>query len=80
MKYMIREKVEHYHEIDIDDELDMEQILSQVESIGIKFDNALEGIDYILNKYQKEYNKNYTIKPNACGQETVSVEIIDELD
>ena len=79
-KYLIQEKVNHYHEVTIDDEINIESIMSNASLIQKQFDYGYEAIEDILKRYKEKYGFNYEINLNSCGIETVDMEVVDIID
>lgn len=79
-KYMIKETVNHFHEITVDDEIDIEDVVSRASDMQRMFDTGYEAIDAILFRYEYKYGFEYEIKPNACGTDILDMEVMDELD
>ena len=69
MKIMVSETVTHYHEVELSDELDIEQILEMANQLKKRYNTGYEAIATILNAYKNKFGFNYTIRPNACGAE-----------
>lgn len=74
MKFLVKETIEHYHVIDVDDDYDVEEFINDLSGI-----NPREGMDAV-----KEMLENlcveFKIRENQAGEETTSIEIIDEYD
>lgn len=72
-KYVIREVVNHYHLVEVDDEVDIENVMyaANKEPTG----TAYEIIDDILKEYKDDHGFDYKIKPNYCGTDTVNIEL-----
>lgn len=79
-KYMIKETVNHFHEITVDDEIDIEDVVSRASDMQRMFDTGYEAISAILCRYEDKYGFDYKIKPNACGTDILDMEVMDELD
>ena len=72
-RYVIREVVNHYHLIEVDDEVDIENVIyaANNEPTG----TAYEIIDDILREYKDNRGFDYKIKPNYCGTDTLNIEL-----
>ena len=74
MKFLVKETIEHYHVIDVDDDYSAEEFVNDLSGI-----NPREGMDAV-----KEMLENlcieFKIQENQAGEETTSIEIIDEYD
>lgn len=80
-RYMIKECVNHYHEVEIDDELRIEDIIADANKTKRMFDTGYEAIESALKILQIRHGFDYTVKPNACGTDIVEdMEVIDELE
>lgn len=79
-KYIIAESVTHFHEVECDDELDIEQVIDKAKHDLHRFDTGYEAIDGVLDGYKKLYGFEYSVKPNACGAETVNMDLYDEIE
>lgn len=66
---MLSEKVVHYHEIELSDELDIEKILEMANSLKKRCDTGHEAIATVLNAYKNKFGFDYKVTPNACGTE-----------
>lgn len=69
MKVMLSENVTHYHEVDMSDELDIEQILEMANRLKKRCDTGYEAVDTVLNAYKSKFGFDYKVIPNACGTE-----------
>lgn len=71
MKVMLSETVTHFHEVELSDELDLEQIINMANKLKKRCDTGYEAIETILKIYYDEFGDAfaYKVKPNACGTE-----------
>lgn len=69
MKVMLSETVTHYHEVELSDELDIEQILEMANRLKKRCDTGYEAVGTVLNAYKSKFGFDYKVKPNACGTE-----------
>ena len=67
MKVMLSETVTHYHEVELSDELDIEQILEMANRLKKRCDTGYEAVATVLEAYKNKFGFEYTINPNACG-------------
>ena len=74
MKVMLSETVTHYHEVEISDELDIEQILEKANRLKKRCDTGHEAIAAVLEAYKNKFDLDYKITPNACGTEFENLE------
>ena len=71
MKMLVSEKVVHFHEIELSDELDIEKILDMANSLKKRCDTGYEAIETVLQAYKNKFGEafNFQVTPNACGTE-----------
>ena len=69
MKIMVSETVTHYHEVNMSDELDVEQILEKANGLKKRCDTGYEAVATVLEAYKKKFGFEYKVTPNACGTE-----------
>ena len=71
MKVMLSETVTHFHEVELSDELDIEQILDMANRLKKQCDNGCEAIETVLQAYKNKFGDgfDYNVVPNACGTE-----------
>ena len=71
MKIMVSETVTHFHEVELSDELDVEQILDMANSLKKRCDTGYEAIETVLKTYYNRFGDafSYKVTPNACGTE-----------
>ena len=69
MKLMLSETVTHFHEIELSDELDIEQILEMANTLKKRCDTGYEAVATVLEAYKKKFGFDYKVMPNACGTE-----------
>ena len=71
MKVMLSETVTHFHEIEMPDELDIEQILDMANRLKKRCDTGYEAVEIVLKAYRDKFGSafNYKVIPNACGTE-----------
>ena len=69
MKVMLSETVTHFHEVELSDELDIEQILEMSNNIKKRCDTGYEAISTVLEAYKNKFGFEYKVTPNACGTE-----------
>ena len=74
MKVILSETVTHYHEIEISDELDIEQILEMANKLKKRCDTGYEAVATVLEAYKKKFGFDYKVMPNACGTEFESLD------
>lgn len=76
MKIMLSETVTHFHEIELSDELDIETILEQANTIKNQCDTGYEAVETVLKAYNDRYGEafEYNVKPNACGTRVEGIE------
>ena len=69
MRIMLSETVTHYHEVEMSDELDIEQILEMANKLKKRCDTGYEAVATVLEAYKNKFGLYYKVKPNACGTE-----------
>lgn len=74
-KYVVREVVNHYHLIEVDDEVDICNVIKEAKTL-LHRATGFEAIEDVLNDYQNKYGFNYTVKPNYCGTCSEGLEIV----
>lgn len=79
-KYLIVELTKHYHIVECEDEIDPEQLIDKANHDVHRFDTGYEAIEGVLQGYEKQYGFEYKVQPNACGTETVNMDLQDELE
>ena len=72
-KYVLAETVVQYHEIDIEDDLDIFNVLEEVNSKVNNGYDCCEALSKILEDYKEKYGWDYKILKNNCGSETVEI-------
>lgn len=78
-KYMIKETVNHWHEVVCDSELDIENIVDKAFDDIKRYETGYEAIAYALEDYKNKYSFEYEVKPNFCGTDVISMEVMDEI-
>lgn len=74
-RYMVREVVNHYHSIEVDDEVDICSIIKEAKTL-LHQATGFEAIEDVLYSYYKKYGFDYTVKPNYCGTCSEGLEIV----
>ena len=74
-RYMVREVVNHYHSIEVDDEVDICNVIGEAKTL-LHRATGFEAIEEVLNDYQNKYGFDYTVKPNYCGTCSEGLEIV----
>lgn len=69
MKMLVSEKVVHFHEIELSDELDIEKILDMANRLKKRCDTGYEAVETVLEAYKNKFGFDYKVTPNACGTE-----------
>lgn len=77
--YLIRETVNHFHTVTLDEELDIDDIIEQAKSNSKMYEAGYEAVEAILKAYKDRYGFDYKIKPNDCGTEVLDMDIIEEM-
>lgn len=76
MKIIVCETVRHYHQIEVEEGLDWEEIMSKAKKELKSSETGYEAIENTLNHYGIEHS----IEPNYCGTECDDIEIIDTIE
>ena len=76
-KYIISENVVHYHEVEIDDELDILDIVNQASELAGNRYTGYEALEELLSRYQEKFGFEYSVKPNYCGTICEHMEVED---
>lgn len=76
----ICEVVKHYHVIEVDDDVDIEELIHDVNYNLSKHDSGCEAISVALDKIKNTYGLDYEIKCNYCGTEIDGLSIVDEVE
>ena len=79
-KYLIVELTKHYHIVECEDEIDPEQLIDKANHDVHRFGTGYEAIEGVLQGYEKQYGFEYNVLPNACGTETVNMDLQEELE
>ena len=76
MKVLVRETVTHFHEVEMSDELDVEQIIDTANDARNQFNTGYEAIDAVLRAYKNRYGEafDYNVEPNFCGPKCEEIE------
>ena len=77
--YEICETVRHWHLITVDDEVNIEDVIKQCNDNLPRYDTGYEAIAYALEDYKNKYSFEYEVKPNFCGTDVISMEVMDEI-
>lgn len=73
-KYVIAETVTHYHMVEIDDELNIEDVVETANPL-LSLATGFKAIEDILQYHKEEHGFDYTVKPNYCGTCSEGLEI-----
>lgn len=79
-KYMVRELVELFHEVELDDELNIEKVVNLANENQKLYDSGYEAIGNILLKYKQHYGFEYHVNPRKYGTNTITLDIVDEME
>lgn len=77
--YLIRETVNHFHTITLDEELDIDDIIERAKSSSKMYETGYEAVEAILKAYKDRYGFDYKVKPNDCGTEVLDMDVIEEM-
>lgn len=74
--FVVKEVVNHYHKVTIDDELDIEEVVQESHEWRNGSDAGYVGLENVLKTYNKIHGFEYSVEPNYCGTETVHMEVM----
>ena len=76
MKILVRETVTHFHEVELSDELDIEQVLDVASSCRNQYSTGYEAIEAVLQAYKNRYGEafDFNVQPNFCGAKCEEIE------
>ena len=77
---MICETKKIYHCVEVSEEINVEELMDEVESILHKYESGCEAIATVLEKAKDTYGLDYQIKYGYCGTEIDGLSIVDEVD
>ena len=80
MKVMLSETVTHFHEVELSDELDIEQILEMANRLKKRCDTGYEAVAAVLEAYKNKFGFDYKVIPNACGTEFENLDFEYEIE
>jgi len=78
--YMIKETLNCYHTVILDEEIDIEDIVSKANENKDKYDTGYEAIEAELEYYKQKYGFDYQVKANDCGTDIIEMETMQEID
>ena len=78
-KFVICETVNHYHMVEVDDEIDIEKVVADAKAL-IKMSSSVEALNDILEDYKYHHGLDYDIKADFCGISTENLAVYDEAD
>ena len=76
-KFVICEMVNHYHMVEVDDEIDIEKVVADAKAL-IKMSSGVEALADILEDYKYYHGLDYNIKADFCGTSTENLTVYDE--
>lgn len=79
MRLILAETVVHYHMIEMDDEIPVDEALAQARELVADNHAGYEAMDTVLNRYKQQYGFEYELKPNYCGTDCVHLDY-DEVE
>ena len=82
MKILVSEEVVHFHEVELSDELDIEEIIIITNQIKNRYDTGYEAIEAVLKTYKNSFGNafDYKITPNICGSNIEEINFEDILE
>ena len=78
-KFVVCETVNHYHMVEVDDEIDIEKVVADAKAL-IKMSFGVEALADILEDYKYHHSLDYNIKADFCGTSTENLTVYDEAD
>ena len=78
-KFVICETVIHYHEVEVDEEIDIEKVVEDANRL-IKMSSGVEALNDVLEDYKYHHGLDYCIKADFCGISTENLTVYDEAD
>ena len=78
MKVIVKEVIEHYHVIDVDDEINIDDFYAVLDNTNVSagIEELMEGMDELCDRL----GKSCRLQRDGARQETTSMEIEDEYD
>ena len=77
-KFVICETVNHYHMVEVDDEIDIEKVVEDANRL-IKMSSGVEALNDILEDYKYHHSLECNVKPDYCGVSTERLVVYDEI-
>lgn len=74
--YVVKETICRYHQIEVDDEIDIDNLLKYI-NYNTKREDTCTNIEIYLKKYDELLNTEHKVLPSYCGEETLCVELYD---
>ena len=78
--YMIKEVVHRWHTVILDEEIDIEDIVSKANENKDRYNTGYEAIEAELEYYKQKYGFDYQVKANDCGTDIIEMETMQEID
>lgn len=78
-KFIICETVNHYHMVEVDDEIDIEKVVADANRL-IKTSSGIEALNDVLEDYKCHHGLDYNIKADFCGTSAGNLTVYDEAD
>lgn len=69
MKVMLSETATHYHEVELSNELNLQEIIDKSNELKKRCDTGYEAVATVLEAYKNKFGLDYKVTPNACGTE-----------
>ena len=78
MKVIVKEVIEHYHVIDVDDEINIDDFYAVLDNTNVSagIEELMEGMEELCDRL----GTSCQLHRDGAGQETTSMEIEDEYD
>ena len=77
--YIFKETVNHFHQVEMDDEIDLEAMMMWLELNAYRYETGYEAITAYLSDKKAMYGFDFDVKPNYCGTEILDLQIEEEV-
>lgn len=77
-KYVITELVARYHQVEVDDEINIEEVINSADSLKHRYDSGCDAIEAVLRQYEDKYGFEYSVYEDECGTSVESISVAEE--
>lgn len=77
--YIFKETVNHFHQVEMDDEIDVEAMTMWLELNAYRYETGYEAIAAYLSDKKSTYGFDFDVKPNYCGTEILDLQVEEEV-